>query len=406
MKTISTISLDSTSYLRPYLYLALIFYLIPTFPMPAMAGGTAISPSRLNSLFNSISPYDLASSPVIQKRIHNREYSLFTFIDVELQSYLMRKVEGNISPMVMICCIDPVSGRVLAVAESDKTGGRKRLITQLLAPSASLFKIVTAAAAMESCGFRPKATFCFNGKKHTLYKKQLNDDKNRWTQTVSLDEAFAQSINPIFGKIGINCLKKDGLLKAARQFGWGMEIPFELPVAKSIIKISDQEYNWAEIASGFNKDTRITALHAALIAAAIANEGVMMRPLFIDSVRDHDNMMVYQSAFGPILKPVDRDTALAMRLMMRKTVTSGTAKKSFRGWKRDKVLKELEIGGKTGTINSRDNRFRYDWFCGYAWRPSDDRMLAVGALIVHADPLGFKASLLAKMAFRKYFQEE
>ncbi len=356
-------------------------------------------------LFETITPSDLVQPVILREDPSGRgSLQIETSIIPELQAYLLKKVDGNVSPLVVICCLDPLSGRVLAMAESDKEGRGLRLTTELVVPAASIFKIVTAAGAMEKCGFRPGASFCYNGRKHTLYKSQLKDKRNRWTQTVTLEEAFAESINPVFGKIGVNCLKRRGLLELAARFGWDRDIPFEWHVERSVIEIDDDPYNWAEVASGFNKRTRISVLHGALMMAAVVNDGVMMRPSFIDKISNEKDGILYQSSFGPFLKPVSSTTAKGLQEMMKRTITNGTARRAFYGWRRDRILKDLEIGGKTGTIDSPDNEYRYDWFCGFARQKLGSRTLVVSALVVHHEVLGFKAAKLAKMAIRKYFE--
>ena len=370
----------------------------------ALAGGMAgLQPGQ--PIFESISPSDLSEPVILRPDPAGRgTLRIQTSIIPELQQYLVRKVEGNISPWVVICCMDPVSGRVLAMAESDKEGSGIKLTTELLAPAASIFKIITAAGAIEKCGFRPGASFCYNGRKHTLYKSQLKDKKNRWTQEVTLEEAFSESINPVFGKIGVNCLKRQGLLELAARFGWDRDIPFEWQVKRSRIKVGHHPYNWAEVSSGFNKETRITVLHGALITAAVVNDGVMMRPSFIDSISNDRDGIIYQSSFGPFLRPVSSRTAGWIQEMMKSTITRGTARRSFAGWKRDRILKNLVLGGKTGTIDSPDNKYRYDWFCGFAKEPESGRCLVVSALVVHHEVLGFKAARLARMAIKRYFE--
>ena len=103
----------------------------------------------------------------------------------------------------------------------------------------------------------------FNGYKHTLYKSQLKERTNRYTNTISLKNAFAQSVNPVFGKIGKLRLGGTQLEKFADAFGFNTTINFELPLAPSHFKAEDIPYNWAELASGFNNDTTISPFHGA-----------------------------------------------------------------------------------------------------------------------------------------------
>ncbi len=343
--------------------------------------------------------------PVFRFACAGKKLVAHTSLDQDLQAYLDSLMVDALGRMTAIVCLDPVSGRVLALAGFDKQMPRTNVWTQELVPSASIFKIVTAAGAIELMHMNPGTVFHFNGGKHTLYRYQLQNKINRHTERVSLSEAFSESINPVFGKIGALYLRKKGLLSMARRFMWGKEIPFELPVKKSTISVSDNRFSQAEVASGFNKTTRITALHGALIVGAIANSGVMMAPSFIDTIETEDGTIVYQGSIYPLGRPVHKRTAEGLFRMMKATVRKGTARKAFAGRSRDSVLKKLEIGGKTGTIDNKSHEIRYDWFCGIAREKSGVGSLAVAVIVAHQEVLGTRAGRYARLAIKRYFQD-
>jgi cell division protein FtsI/penicillin-binding protein 2 len=307
--------------------------------------------------------------------------------------------------MPAVVCLDPVSGRVLAMSGFDRREPETLVWTEKLVPSASIFKIIAAAGALELLKMTPESRFFYNGGKHTLYRYQLKKKRNRYTNTVTMMEAFRDSINPVFGKIGSAYLKKRRLLEMADRFMWQKGIPFELPVSRSTISVGDDAFNLAEVASGFNKATRITALHGALIVAAIANRGVMMAPSFIDTIKSREGEVVYQSRIYPLTRPVNPRTVDMLFDMMKATVKKGTARKAFSGSGRDRVLKRLEIGGKTGTIDNRSHELRYDWFCGIAREKEGVRSMAVAVVVAHKDVLGTRAASYARLAIKRYFSE-
>jgi len=357
----------------------------------------------LRKAFNHISSTELTKRR-FSFFFNGRQFVATTTINQSLQAYLDSLYEDSIGAMSAIVCIDPISGRIAAMSGFDRMTPFSRVWTSRLVPSASLFKIVTAAGAMELHLLGPRSSLYFNGRRHTLYKYQLEDKKNRYTTKVTLAEAFAKSINPVFGKLGISILGREGILEMARRFLWESPIPFELPVKVSPLEIGPDPYNLAEVASGFNRKTRITALHEALISAAVANGGVIMAPSFIDSVVEKGGEMVYQNRFYPLKRAVNPKTARLLNQLMQETVKSGTAKRAFRGWKKDKVLSRLVIGGKTGTIDSDDHRFRYDLFTGFACSSKTGRCLAVGVFVAHEGVLGRRSASYARLAFRKYFE--
>ena len=84
----------------------------------------------------------------------------------------------------------------------DKGDASNNTCTDNMFPAASVFKIVTAAAAIEKYQFDPDTPLTYNGRKYTLYRSQLKENRTKWTHEISLKDSFAQSVNPVFGKIG------------------------------------------------------------------------------------------------------------------------------------------------------------------------------------------------------------
>ena len=362
-----------------------------------------LSKDTLRHLLDQKSPVELTRKR-FAFRVGSKRYVATTTINQSLQEYLDRLFDDATGARSAIVCIDPLSGRVVAMAGFDRYNPLSKVWTQRLIPSASLFKIVTAAGAIEFFSMRPSTVLFFNGGKHTLYKYQLKDKKTPYTSRVTLKEAFSSSINPVFGKLGIKYLKREGLWEMANRFLWQRQIPFELPVSVSPLKIDNDPFHLAEIASGFNRNTRVTALHEALISAGIANGGVIMAPSFIDMVVEKGGEMVYQNTFYPLIRAVNPKTALFLRQMMHETITKGTAKRAFRGWEKDEVLKNLVIGGKTGTIDNSDHSIKYDLFSGFACNKKNGRCLAVGVFVAHEGVLGRRSASYARLAFKKYFE--
>ncbi len=104
--------------------------------------------------------------------------------------------------------MDPKTGKVLSMVGFDKTDPSNNPCVDSRFPAASIFKIVTASAVVEKCGFQPGSKLSYNGRKHTLYKSQLKDRRNRYTNRITFRDSFAQSVNPVFGKIGAHYLGK------------------------------------------------------------------------------------------------------------------------------------------------------------------------------------------------------
>ncbi len=149
-----------------------------------------------------------------------------TFLDVGLTGFLNARVDHlktltrGKPEQIAIVVMDGYQGHILAMAGFDLENSDTNPCTQAMYPAASIFKIVTAAAAMDSLNYTPDTPLHFNGNKYTLYKRQLKEIKNKYTVTVSLEEAFSESINPVFGKLGQTYLGRDTLTAYAQAFGF------------------------------------------------------------------------------------------------------------------------------------------------------------------------------------------
>ncbi len=342
--------------------------------------------------------------PEITIEYNDQPFTVETSLDPVLQAGIRKRIMKSSARQVAVVVLEPETGRIITMAGYDRDSSHGNPCTSRCFPAASIFKMITAAAAIETKDFKPDTTLCFNGRKHTLYKSQLKNIRNRYTTRITLRDSFAQSVNSVFGKIGIFYLGKDTLEKYAQAFGFDRKLIFDLPVAESRFTISNDTYNIAEIASGFNRKTMITPLHGALIAATAVNRGTIMTPAVVDSIEDIDGRVVYQYQPKPLSKPISPDSARRLKTLLEATVNRGTAHKAFRGWRRDRILSRLDIGGKTGTIDNHDHTVRYDWFCGFALDKHTNRKITVAVLVGHAWPkLDVRAASYARMAIRDYF---
>ncbi|MBA4366695.1 MAG: PbpA [Desulfobacterium sp.] len=338
-------------------------------------------------------------------KVGNRSYLVETTLDNSLQHYLSNLLDRKNARNIGIVLMNPRTGEIHALVGFDRTGENKNTCIEGLFPAASVFKIITAAAGIEKCGFSTGSSFTFYGGKHTLYKSQLRDGKNRRANRISFQDSFAQSVNPVFGKIGANYLGRETLIDYAESFGFNRTIDFEMPMTSSCFSSTDKTFQLAEAASGFNRETTITPMHGALISAAIVNKGGLVEPTVIQQIRDEKGEIVYRNEPKVISYVATEGTSRALYTMMRATVSSGTSRKAFRGANRDKILSQLDIGSKTGSIGSRKLRnVRYDWFVGFAEEKNGNEKLAVSVVVAHEKVIGKKAGLYARDAIKQYFQ--
>lgn len=333
-------------------------------------------------------------------------YRVQTTLDGDLQHYLFENLNRSYARYIAIVVMAPETGRILAMVGYDREDPGNDPCLDSHFPAASIFKIVTAAAAVEKRGFRPDSSIAYSGRKYTLYKFQLEKNTKRQTHSVSFRDSFAQSINPVFGKLGIHYLGRQALTEYAEAFGFNRSFGSEVPLPPSGIAVTETPYHWAEIASGFNRQTTISPLHGAMIASAVANGGALMTPILVDAIAEKGDRVVYQSRPSPMGRAVSPEASSVLRSLMQETVASGTCRKTFRKADRDPVLSRLRIGGKTGSINSREHSHRrYDWFVGFAGEKEGHAAIAVSAVVVHDKFIGAKAREYGRMAIKKYFDK-
>ena len=335
-----------------------------------------------------------------------------TSLDIPLQRFLLDRLEEvkqmkNGQPRhIGIVAINPEDGSVIAMASFDKDGQMSNHCLMSDSPAASIFKIVTASAAIEKGWLNPMSSLEYTGNKYTLYQSQLKENNNKYANRVTLKQSFAESINPIFGKIGVHMLKKDLLTEFADAFCFNHNINFELPVSISPFEPSDNPYELAELACGFNRKTYLSPLHGALLTSVFLNQGRLIEPTIIEKITDENGTLLYKSNVKLINNPLSKETSEAVKNMMAATVQSGTARKAFRGFQRDPILSKLFIGGKTGSICNKTKELRYDWFSGFAEEKNGSKKIAVSVVVAHEKLLGPRAGNYAKLTMKTFFNNE
>ncbi|NBX92025.1 MAG: penicillin-binding protein [Proteobacteria bacterium] len=328
-------------------------------------------------------------------------------LNAELQSY-MEKLLGQYKPDYgAFVAVDPKTGAILSLLsytrEKKDTGN---LALKASFPAASIFKIVTAAAAFDKNKANPETVVSFTGANHTLYRQNLKPPRStRWVRRMRLREAFARSVNTVFGKLGIYTVPKEDLNHYAEKFQFNQVIPADLPVESGTFEFAGEDpLSVAEIASGFNRNVLMSPLQGAMIGGAIANNGAMMEPFLVQSFKPENPGFVYQAEPRIIANVVSPETARELRTMMQDTVRVGTSRKSFRGLVKKSVSAEIEMGGKTGSLTGNHPKGKYDWFVGYA--KQGDRAIAMAALTINEENWRVKSSYLARSAVEQYFEPE
>lgn len=338
---------------------------------------------------------------------HNdRKYGVEYTVNKELTKFILKYLRRYRSDYTSVVVLDNNTGEILSAVDFQRKGNvvGKTLAFSSSHPAASVFKIITAADLLENHDIRKETHFTYNGRSTTLYKYQLKDKKNKWTRDIAFDKAFAWSNNVVFGKAAIKNTSFESMISTANKFGFNEELLQMLETGTSKVFPVETEYNLAELASGFNRKTLISPLHGALIASVIANEGMLRKPYIVKSVTD---MKHKREVWRPNLvleRSLSKEAARELRSMMEMTVRRGTARGAFRPWKIKKI-RDIEIGGKTGTLTGGVPYGRRDWFVSYA-KPkddADDAGISVAVMIVNVDKWYVKSTYLAKKIIEYYY---
>lgn len=231
-------------------------------------------------------------------------------------------------------------------------------------PPGSTFKLVVAAAALEQ-GVPPDTAFPDERQFQPSVGQPINNfDRGTCAGggTISFTRAMEVSCNTVFARLGVR-LGQDAVRAQAQRFGFDREIPYDLPVAESVFPKEVDEAQLAQSSIG-QFDVRSTTLQMAMVAAAIANDGVLQIPHVVRDVRDPTGRVVAGPNAGPWVdgrfpaEAISERTATLLQEMMVGVVTDGTGKRAG--------IPGIRVGGKTGTAQDPSDETPTAWFVGFA----------------------------------------
>lgn len=236
----------------------------------------------------------------------------------------------------------------------------------------SIIKIITSAAAMDK-NIDLKQVFPFFCKGYDYIDGKPFYDWKKLGTIHSLSEAFDASSNIAYAKVGF-LLGNDALFEYYNRFGLNApmkNLPIPVSVSRSP-KLGLSRYELAEASTGLGKDFRITPLNAALIASAIANDGVLMSPYMVSRVTNVEGKVLQETKPQVFQKATTKQTAHALTEMMMNDVERGIGAKAR--------VSAFKVAGKTGTSGTRDPNF-HGWFICFA--PAENPKIAMAVLAEH-----------------------
>lgn len=297
--------------------------------------------------------------------------------------------------------LNPSTGEVLALAGFSRGQTAPHLALMAESPAASVFKIVTAAALLEKHRVSPAKQVCYHGGARWIPKELLTPDPMRDTTCISVSQAMGRSTNVVFARLAYRLLSRSDLVTYAQRFGFNKVIPFPWPIELSRAEVPKDKVEIARMAAGFYHSS-MSPMHGALIAAAVANGGIMPVPQIIKEVTQANGEVVFSASPRNLGRTIDKETANSLISMMLTTTTEGTAAKYFKH--RSKALAGVEIAGKTGSLSKTvdGKRLYYSWFIGFA--PASNPKIAFASLVVNGPKWKVKGPYIARKALERFFR--
>ncbi len=225
--------------------------------------------------------------------------------------------------------------------------------TQGLYPPGSTFKVVTAAAGLESGTITPETTIDAPG---TIIDEghALNNDFNENFGPIALDTALTNSVNTWFGQLGQQ-VGQEALFETMEKFGFNSTPAIDLPpeelsksgvYAEAELLGKNDPVDLARVAIGQER-LLATPLQMAEVAAAVANGGKLMKPQIWSRVVDPDGRVVKQLDPSQYSQPISSETAEELTTAMEGVVSEGTGTNA--------AIPGVPVAGKTGTAETPGN---------------------------------------------------
>jgi membrane peptidoglycan carboxypeptidase len=319
-------------------------------------------------------------------------------LNPDLQAYVSDLVKRAGAPHVAVVVMEPATGRILAVA--DRSTSNLELSLHAGFPAASIFKIVTSAAALEQGGVNPDSPVAFRGGTYTLERWNYLPNPKTDRRSMSLSEALGRSCNPVFARVALSKLNPQVLENYARAFGFNQELATDIAVPRSDAEIpTNDSFLIGRTAAGFG-DVKLSPVHGAALISGVANGGILPRPYIIDAVYSGDGELLYESSPQAAGRLVDTDTATRLLEMMQYTTTIGTSRKEFLP-RSGSVMNNMPVAAKTGTLRGNNPKGLNHWFLAAA--PANNPQVAVSVISVDPTRTSGKAAFIGRSVLERFF---
>lgn len=328
-------------------------------------------------------------------------------IQYSINPKLQQKVHDFISnkdvPYAVFVAIEPATGRILAMtAHSSVDPAWESGAWFDLYPMASLFKMITASAALEQKKITPETVVEFRGNSYSENPKYWEIAPRGKNNRFDVTFAMGKSINPLYGRLACDIAGKGAVMACVQRFGFNQTLMPGIPVKTSQAAEPSSNHGLMLMGAGLDHEVKISPLHAANIMAAIANGGSMMMPSLVD--KRLDGQGVENDRFAPqqLRRLIAPETASSLTKMLSSTVINGTSRRAFHD-RRGRPLVKVSVAAKTGSINGTNPKGYYSWFAAFA--PIEKPQIALVTLVINQDLWKIKSAQVGALALETFFQD-
>lgn len=308
-----------------------------------------------------------------------------TTLDPHLQRAAERILARSGAHEGAIVASDTRTGRILAWASR----GDRDYVAEPFAPPASLFKIATAAALLEGGRVNASTRECYEGGEHEIRPADLD---RRGPACASLADAMGHSINLVLARLAKKHLTPHDLRRYAAELGFSGDVPIDVPVQASVVRIPEDPFGMARASAGF-WNGQLSPLGGLYAVQTIANDGERVRL----SILDHGGKTSRVSAG----RALSAGNARALGRMLEITTRRGTARKAFHKPDGSAYL-SVPVAAKTGTLIGGGRQRMYSWFAGFA--PSTKPEIALTVMLGNDLRWRTKANVVGREVLEAYFR--
>ena len=249
--------------------------------------------------------------------------------------------------------------------------------TQARYPPGSTFKVVTAAAALDTGKFNPGSILDGSSPK-TISGVPLQNFGGQSFGPVTLTDALTNSVNTVWAQVGVQLGKKT-MLDYMERFGFGRKPPLDYPArqmdASGVFERGraldeDDSVDIGRVAIGQER-LQVTPLQMAMVAAAVANDGKLMKPRLTDRIVRKDGRVKRRIEADLQTQVISKRAADELAQMMSRVVEEGSGTAA--------ALSGVQVAGKTGTAEVEGGASNQAWFIAFA--PVEEPRMAIAVTV-------------------------